>query len=718
MTTAKALEGLVVLEAGGRGAVAVCGSLLAQLGATVIVVEHPAGSPKAVQRAQYCAGKLSLKPDPKNAGDRALLEQLILGSDVVLGSSDLDPAWMGAADTHSPHNVVCDITAFGRTGPLAGKPLSELGVQAMSGIMDTTGFPDGPPVPIRVPIVDVIAGTYATTAVLAALRVKHLQGAGQLVDIGLFDGAFAALRSFLTTVLTSDKSDTSRLGNRHPTVRPWNLYRSRDGYVLICAGNTYAMYERLCQLIGRAEIAPKYPTQKSRIEGTPEIDPAIESWTQQFTTAECVEKLLAVGVVSGPIVPVADYPREANLEFRGMVQHAFDPVSGRDIFVPGSPLRMSVTPGMNLTRIPPVDADRPEVATIAARLPRPSASPAAQPKKRALDGIRIVEFGQYTTAPMCARELAHLGAEVIKIEQPTAAEARSGAEVSFRMNNADKKTMVIDLKDPFDVEALRRLLATADVLVENLKPGTLSKFGFTPKEIEAINPRLIYCPISGFGTDSLYPTRPAFDMVIAAMAGFMTVLSADGFPLKSGISTSDLMGAEMAMSAILAAIGHLDRSGQGQVIDLSMQDISAWLTQTSWNGAFDGRIEPAVVQAADGYVLVEAGEAALAEALAGRPHGVPARDGFVQLTREALAEALRRAGIEAVPVQTVREAATMPHTRERKLWFTMREDGEDLPMLGSPLRLTVTPPTVTHLALPMNHDRQAILDELGLTQPA
>ena len=352
------------------------------------------------------------------------------------------------------------------------------------------------------------------------------------------------------------------------------------------------------------------------------------------------------------------------------------------------------------------------------------AAPNATPKRRSLEGVRIIEIGQYTTAPMCSRELAHLGAEVIKIENPGAAESRAGTDqingvsVSFRMNNADKKTMVVDLKNAFDVEALKRLIATADVVVENLKPGTLSKFGFTPAQVHAINPRLVYCSISGFGVDSLYPTRPAFDMVITAMAGFMTVLSADGFPLKSGISTADIMGAQMAMVAILGALDHLDRTGQGQYIDLSMQDVAAWLTQTTWNRALDGRIEPAVVKAADGYVLVEAGDQALGEALRRAPGGTQSPEGLAAMARQAIVGLLADLGVEAVPVQTVRESSKMAQTIARRLWFTMQEDGFDWPMLGSPLRLTATPPTVTYLAVPMNNDRDAILAEIGLTPPA
>ena len=704
MAAIGALDGMVVTALGARGAVAVCGQLLSQLGATVITVESAATSP---HRAQYMAGKLSFVPRAGNVEDRALIDRLIDGSDIVLTSSDVDPVWLRAKDEKSARNVVCDITAFGSTGPLAGKPASELAIQALSGIMDTTGFPDGPPVPIRLPIVDVVAGTYAATAVLAANRVRRTQGAGQFIDLALLDCAFATLRPFLVSILTNEKSKKSRMGNRHPTVAPWNLYRTTDGFVLICAGNTFGMYERLCKLIGHPDMAAKFPTQKARIGAVTEMDLAIESWTERFTTAECVEKLLGVGVAGGPIAPVEDYPREANLDFRGMIGRVFDPVGKREIFVPASPLRMSRTPGLAPTRIPAPDADRADVEKIAARMT--GAAPNATPKKRSLEGVRIIEIGQYTTAPTCARELAHLGAEVIKIEQPAGAESRAGAEqingvsVSFRMNNADKKMMVIDLKDAFDVEVLTRLIASSDVLVENLKPGTLSKFGFSPARIAAINPRLVYCAISGFGADSLYPSRPAFDMVITAMAGFMTVLSADGFPLKSGISTADLMGGEMAMVAILAALEQRDRVGEGQYIDLSMQDVTAWLTQTAWNSSFNDRIEPAVVKASDGYVLVET---------------QAVDENFSAMDRPAIVDVLAARGIEAVPIQTVREASNMPQTIARKLWFKITEDGTDWPMLGSPLRLTATPPSISHLALPMNNDRDALLAELGLAPVA
>ncbi len=234
-----ALDGIIVLEIGGRVGTAICGSLLRQLGATVIAVEQGTGGKRA-HRAQLIAGKLSFAPA---AGDSALLQRLLDRSDVVLASSDVDPPCALPAADIPGSPVVCDLTAFGTSGAFAGQPWSDLQVQALTGICDTTGTADGPPVAIGVPICDVLAGTYAAGATLAALRVRRQCGIGQAIDIALFDAAFVSLNTFLGGVLTNKGSSRSRLGNRHPTVAPWNLYRALDGWSDLhgCAGQPGAM---------------------------------------------------------------------------------------------------------------------------------------------------------------------------------------------------------------------------------------------------------------------------------------------------------------------------------------------------------------------------------------------------------------------------------------------------------------------------------------------
>src|SRR6185312_3453732 len=212
-----------------------------------------------------------------------------------------------------------------------------------------------------------------------------------------------------------------------------------------------------------------------------------------------------------------------------------------------------------------------------------------------------------------------------------------------------KRSLVLDLRGAEGAEVLARLLATADVLVENLKPGALAKFGFPPDRLVALNPRLVYCAITGFGADSIYADRPAFDMVIQAMSGFMTALAPGATPLKSGISTADTMGAEMAVVAVLAALEERARSGRGQCIDLSMQDISAWLTETAWNE----RRSPlaAMIAVADGYVLAEASAATTRAAL----------PDAATTTREDAAAMLTAAGLRASPVLSVHESAALAH---------------------------------------------------------
>lgn len=694
-----ALQGLVVTELGGRIGAAVCGALLAQLGATVVLVERGPGRERR-HRAQLTAGKLSLLAGPQDAG---LLERLLARSDVVLTSSDVDPP-SALPPTDVPGGpVLCDVTASGATGAMAGLAWSELQVQALSGLCDTTGHTDGPPVPIGLPITDYLAGTYAAGAVLAALRVRRLCGQGQRIDMALFDAAFVALNSFLGGVLTDRAAKRSRLGNRHPTVAPWNLYPARDGWVLICAGNQ-GQWQRLCRLIGRPDYADPPLTQADRIARVAKIDAAIAAWTETLGIAESVARLVEANIACGPIAEIDGHPREANLDYRQMICSLADPASGTPVFVPASPLRMSRTPGRAPASIPAPDADRVTVARIAAT-PAPPPATGRMPR-RPLDGVRVIEIGQYTTAPLCARHLAHLGAEVIKVEQPGGDESRTwvphqnGQSISFRLNNSDKRSVVLDLRDPAGAEILARLLQTADVLVENLKPGTLAKFGLSPQVIVTLNPRLVYCAITGFGTDSIYAGRPAFDMVIQAMSGFMDALAPGATPLKSGISTADTMGAEMAIVAVLAALEERARSGQGQSIDLSMQDVSAWLTQTAWNGAAPAAAS--VVAVADGYVLAEAAEAEARAAL----------DDPATLTRDQAAARLAECGLRASPVLSVRESAALAHTRDRGLWRLVEDGGVSWPVLACPLRLERTPPFFSHLSPPVDADGPAVIASL------
>jgi crotonobetainyl-CoA:carnitine CoA-transferase CaiB-like acyl-CoA transferase len=718
-----ALTGTLVTEIGARVGAGVCGSLLRQLGATVVLVEQPApaagsGDPSShTLKRQLSANKISFVPQPASGRDAERVQRLLARSDVVLTSSDVDDAtWRVAAPVGDEASapIVCDITAFGSTGPLAKAKYSDLQIQAFSGIVDTTGMPGEPPVPIGVPIVEFMTGTYAAAATLAALRVKRLTGLGQTIDMALYDCAFAALFTFMNGILHLKKSPKSRVGNRHPTVAPWNLFKAKDGWVLICAGNQ-SQWQRLCKIIGRPDLDDATTdTQERRMARIVEIDAAIEHWTRQHSASDCIKTLAGAMIPSGPFVPIREYPQEANLDYRHMIRRLADPITGREIALPGSPLRMSVSSGLPPDSLPAPDSGREAVERIVeSRAARPAPSAAAP--RRPLDGIRVIEIGQYTTAPLTARHLANLGAEVIKIEPPGGADGRAwhpvinGVSMGFRAHNADKRSLVLDLKSTSGQRVLKRLIENADVLVENMKPGTLAKFGFSPAQIAVINPRLVYCAISGFGSDSLYANRPAFDMIIQSMSGFMDAVGSGDLPLKSGISTSDLMGAEMGITAILAALEYRDRTGRGQYVDLSMQDITAWVSQAAWNRS-EKTAHIAVFACADGYVACDAAAAEIERKLSTVARSPADLKSMTRMEAVALLDA---AQIAAAPVLTVPEAVAHRQTEERRLWFTVTEDGDTWPLFASPLRLTGTPPTVSRLGPLLNKDGPAILKQFG-----
>jgi crotonobetainyl-CoA:carnitine CoA-transferase CaiB-like acyl-CoA transferase len=697
VSTKTPLHDIIVTELGGRIGAGVCGSILAQLGATVIVPEDGRGG-KAEHRTQLIAGKLSVRLDARAASDVELLEGLVARSDVLIVSSDVDTQVPSYAHwLVDRKRVVCNVTAFGDSGPLFGKPYSEAQVQALSGILDTTGNAGAAPTPIQLPLVEFMTGIYAAVACQAALRVLRRGDGGQLIDMALYDSAFAAMATFLPKLLSGAGGDVGRLGNRHALAAPWNIYRAEDGWLLVCAVSN-DQWRRITGVIDHPELGrdPRFLHVADRIQRVDEVDAAVQQWVGRNTIVRCLGVLAAAGIPSGPVIPVDCYPHEANLDHRGMIRTLRDPVSGGTVFVPASPLRMSVSPGISPSSIPAPDADRSAVTRLAsqsnARMPTTRGS--GQAPALPLACVRVIEIGHYTTAPLSARHLANLGADVIKVEPPTGEESRSwspaknGIGYFFALNNSDKRSLALNLETDEGRAILRELIVRADVLIENLKPGALAKRGFSADELLRLNPRLVYCAISGFGADSAYPGRAAFDTVIQAMSGIMDLTRAGEVPVKTGISCADIVGAQMAVAAVLAALEVRDRLGIGQAIDLSMQDCTAWMTMPLWGKA---RIapQPSILKANDGFVVVapvdtEGGFQLPAGAASSR-----------HMTRTELAAALMARGLRAAPVLSAREMLDADQTQARRLVRTRQDAaGENWPLLASPLGLRGTRPRI------------------------
>ena len=218
---------------------------------------------------------------------------------------------------------------------------------------------------------------------------------------------------------------------------------------------------------------------------------------------------------------------------------------------------------------------------------------------RPLDGITVVSLEHAIAAPFCTRQLADLGARVIKIERPGSGDfARAyddrvkGMASHFVWVNRSKESLTLDLKQPSAFEVLIRILKTADVLVQNLAPGATARMGLTSEFLQKQNPKLIICNVSGYGEDGPYRDKKAYDLLIQSEAGFLSITGTPEVPSKAGNSIADIAAGMYAYTNILAALIQRQKSGAGSTIDVSMlESLAEWMGYPMYY-AFDGASPP------------------------------------------------------------------------------------------------------------------------------
>ncbi len=204
---------------------------------------------------------------------------------------------------------------------------------------------------------------------------------------------------------------------------------------------------------------------------------------------------------------------------------------------------------------------------------------------RPLDGITVVSLEHAIAAPFCTRQLADLGARVIKVERPGAGDFARGYDTQvdglcshFVWVNRSKESLTLDLKQPAAITTLRTLLKTADVLVQNLAPGAAARMGLTAEALHKDNPKLILCDISGYGNNGPYRDKKAYDLLIQSEAGFLSVTGTPETPSKAGNSIADIAAGMYAYTNILAALLQRGKTGKGTVIDISMlESLGEWM---------------------------------------------------------------------------------------------------------------------------------------------
>ena len=375
-----------------------------------------------------------------------------------------------------------------------------------------------------------------------------------------------------------------------------------------------------------------------------------------------------------------------------------------------------------------------------------------------LEGLKVVDLTRVLAGPFCAMLLGDMGADVIKVEEPSLGDdARGWApnvgswSAYFLGVNRSKRGLTLDLKHPVGAGALRRLLARADVFIENFKPGSLDTLGFGYEAMHALNPRLVYCSISGYGRTGPRRHLSGYDPVVQAESGFMDITgTADGPPVRTGIATSDYLAGLYAFGGILLALRDRDRRGEGQLVDIALFD-SVLSTLSMPVGVLQatgqtprrmGNDHVAIapyetLRARDGILMIAAGNPRLwgqlchavnADHLVDDPRFKTNTDrvrnrpalkmeletAFSAFTVDELVDCLNEASVPCGRVRTVREALADPQVEPRQMLLAF-DDPElaGFRVLGNPIKLSANEARTMRRPPRLGEHTREILAELG-----
>ena len=380
---------------------------------------------------------------------------------------------------------------------------------------------------------------------------------------------------------------------------------------------------------------------------------------------------------------------------------------------------------------------------------------------RALEGVKVVEMGQLIAGPFCGKTLGEFGADVIKIEAPGAGDPlrnwrliKEGTSVWWQVQSRNKRSVALDLRQQEAQAVARQLIAEADVLVENFRPGTLEGWGMSPEQLHAINPGLVILRISGYGQTGPYRDLPGFGVIGEAMGGLRHLTAEPGrVPVRVGVSIGDTLAALHGVIGVMMALYHRKvNGGPGQVIDVALHEavfniMESLIPEYSAFGAVReaaGSALPGIAPSnaypcQDGWVLVAGngdsifkrlmtaiGRQDLADAPdladnAGRVRRVAEIDAAIGAWTQArsvqtVMDELGAARVPAGKVYTAKDIAEDPHYRAREMILTQRtRDGFELQVPGVVPKLSLTPGTVRSSAPHVGDDTDAVLDEIGLS---
>jgi crotonobetainyl-CoA:carnitine CoA-transferase CaiB-like acyl-CoA transferase len=588
------LTGYTVVDLSTGIAGAYCTKLLADGGADIIKVEQPEGDPLRSWSASgatippgsdgalfsFLAGsKHSVVADPDIDNDVDLVNALLAAADAVVWSSgskvaksqDFTPA---AMHRNHPHLTVMSITPFGLEGPWRDRAASEFTLQAWSGgiVGLGRGEPGRAPVFVGGQVGEYLAGVYASAAMLASRYGRVSGGPGELLDLSMLETQILCLTYYPVTYF-------EMLG------RPWRdarrltvpgVARAKDGLVDLGCGTAQQWFD-LCAMVGHPEWideeSPLTITEQANIHAD-----ELYAWVESHSVDEIRELATAFRIPNAPVANGANIASLDHFRERGSFV-----CNARDGFrQPGHPYRMRPAQLREPQPAPRLD-EHTEHYRAARLIPRPV--PTAVAKRLPLTGLRVLDMTTFWAGPCCTHFLAMLGAEVIHVEstrRPDGTRLIAGVPITenqwwekspiFVALNTNKKGLTLDLQSPRGRELLCRLIATCDVIAENFTPRVLDQIGLDFAAVQSIKTDVVMLRMPGFGLDGPWRDNPAFAYVIESAAGVSWMT---GYPDRTPYepyTVGDPNAGMHALNALLLALEHRRRTGEGVLVEAAMVD--------------------------------------------------------------------------------------------------------------------------------------------------
>ena len=588
------LENITVIEASEGVAGAFCGRMLAGFGATVIKIELPPAGDwirsaepvlDGVRAVEASALNLYLNMGKQSAlldwrssaqGEESLKE-LIRGADVLLEDWDADTltrmGLAGGVESLNPRLVDLSMTPFGSKGPYAKWTSTPLVSLALGGFLYLSGDEDREPLAIPGRQPEYLAGLHGYGGLMMALLERQRTGRGKRVSVSEIE-TLAALHQFTTVMYTYGGVVRSRHGARWENKGNYGRYPitilpCKDGYVSF-AVSTEGQWDLLFPMVGRPELLedPRFTTFVERRDHADDIDAILIDWMKDKTRREVFE--FAAGGWSEPASPLlylSETLDDEQLERRQFFTQVEHPDAGA-LTYPTVPFRMSLTQP-EFRAAPRLGEHTDDVVGAVSSRRMESRSVRESSGAAPLSDIRVLDLTRVWSGPLSTRILADFGAEVIKISDPRVPIDRLGG--TNNKLNRNKPNLALRLDHASGREMFLRLVAVSDVVIENFRPRVMKNFDLTYEDLRAIRPDIVMCSMPGYGTVGKYADYPAFGPSVEAMTGLPSMMGYEGGPPRtSSFAYPDPISALNSVAAIMTALNHRRRAGQGQFIDLAL----------------------------------------------------------------------------------------------------------------------------------------------------